>query len=112
MRHWDFSSGSAARTPNVGPMLIPGQESHMLQLKIPHAITKTQHRQMNNNKKERKKLARFNTCNLDLTHEPCLDPDLNKPLKKNYDMTEEREMLTGIKNGTVAVFFKKILFIF
>ena len=48
---------------------------------------------MNNNKKERKKLARHQP---NVIHEPCLDPDLNKPLKKNYK-TEEREMLTGMK---------------
>ena len=37
-------------TPNAGgPGLIPGQEttSHTLQLKMPHATTKTQHSQIN-----------------------------------------------------------------
>ena len=41
--------------PNIGdPGSIPGQgtRSHMLQLKIPHAATKTQHRERKEGKKE------------------------------------------------------------
>ena len=45
-KNWDFPGDPVAKIPCYS---IPGQgtRSHLTQLKIPHAITKTQHRQIN-----------------------------------------------------------------